>query len=119
MKKKNIQDYNAIRHLPHGSSPKQLDDCWQNFFRAISKGKAKFGTVIDTGHNGWYPPSNAAILTSMEYDDIQALSKLHEDLKKAFNAYGKMKYQEGLKEGKNLLIQLNKGVISLKDFEKQ
>ena len=113
------EDYNSIRHLPHGSSPKELSQCWDAFFKAISKGKTKYGFVIDTAHDGWYPPHQAAILTSIEHKDVEALGQLYTDLKRAFRAYGERRYNEGVEEGKNLLIGLNKGTISLKDFEDQ
>lgn len=114
--------YTAILPDPHVSTPKEINKVfkmlWDGYSEQIEPGAGqyKFGQTIDSGHSGWYNGSMRQ--TPLSFNAVEAISNLHRELKKAFKDYGERRYNEGLKDGRNCLIQLNNGDLSMDDFNK-
>ena len=104
------------RHIP---TPEGIDSAFQAFYSLLgTRIESAGGIVIDKGHHGWYPPKGATMDFPISHDVALAIRDLHDMIKKEFIRYGDERYMQGVDEGRNLLLQLNKGDVTLEQFEK-
>jgi hypothetical protein len=112
-------DLTTVAPDPHISSPVELAECFTQFFDAIEvkRGAARGEIVIDSGHDGWYPPNGRRMNVALSYEQVQALREMYRNLKRAFRQYGERLRGEGKKEGTQLLVLLAKGEVTISDFD--
>lgn len=117
----------GLGYRSHISTPEEIGLALEAFIESITTpaqdDEEKRGrSVLDPGHSGWYGAYEAVRVLDFkdlsEYKLTEALQELWKNLKKAARDMETRSYNEGLADGKNLLIGLNKGDISLSDFDK-
>jgi hypothetical protein len=111
-----------LEYEAHGGTPDEIGNAFEAFIESLAvKGIESSGAsaMLDAQHEAWYPAYGKRAVIPFDHAQVAALRTLFAALKKAFVAHGDRRYQEGYKDGQNLIVQLARGEVSLDHYREE